>query len=270
MFSSCPPIWFSVTSPQNRNSSSIELDRMEESRIVVCSSRLGGFVGKGPYCGFFRSSSLVRRYSTTPPPPPAKRSRLLSQSYFSPAGSAKYPFSNVGPPDLVSFKKGEINPERIPRTQRIGHGNFRPRILLTLSHREKGERANVNPREILTRVVELFECQQIIIGEEPQKKGGAHYHVGILNTTATRYNAVKLLRDALPEFGGPSLNVSFHRSWETIWRYVVKGRLVLNCWRRDWWKMRKNLPKNIVMRGYYLEPKNCSKSWLRRIAGRKS
>lgn len=123
-------------------------------------------------------------------------------------------------------------------TQRIGHGNMRPRILLTLSHREKGDRAKVTPREIVNRVVEVFECQQIIISDEPHRDGGAHFHVGILNSTATRYNAARLLRDAFPEFVGASLNVSFHKAWETIVSYVFKGTLVLS------WSLLRGLIEN--------------------------
>lgn len=113
---------------------------------------------------------------------------------------------------------------------RFGHGNMRPRLLLTLSHNDKWERDRVTPSEILARVVKVFECQKVVISEEPHSAGGSHYHVGILNSTATRYNAARRLREAFPEFGGAALHVSFHRSWETVLRYVMKGQKVLLSW----------------------------------------
>ncbi|GLJ58833.1 hypothetical protein SUGI_1481610 [Cryptomeria japonica] len=113
---------------------------------------------------------------------------------------------------------------------RLGHGNMRPRLLLTLSHNEKWGRDRVTPSEILARVVKVFECQKVLVSEEPHLAGGSHYHVGILNSTATRYNAARRLRDAFPEFVGAALHVSFHRSWETVLRYVMKGQRVLLSW----------------------------------------
>ena len=100
--------------------------------------------------------------------------------------------------------------------------NIRKYILLTLSHAESGERSHYLPHFVSGKVRSLFNCQAVIVAKELHKNGGYHYHVGILNDTASRRIAAKQLRESFPEFEGRQLNVSFHKSWNTICEYIFK------------------------------------------------
>jgi hypothetical protein len=68
----------------------------------------------------------------------------------------------------------------------------------------------------------LVNCESVIVGKELHKEKGYHYHVGILNDTASRYTAVTKLRKAFPEFDGRQLNVAYHKSWTYVCEYVFK------------------------------------------------
>ena len=100
--------------------------------------------------------------------------------------------------------------------------NIRKYILLTLSHAERGKRSHYLPHLLSDKCRSLFNCQAVIVAMELHKKGGYYYHVGILNDTASRYTATKQLRESFPEFEGRQLNVSFHKSWNTICEHIFK------------------------------------------------
>ena len=76
----------------------------------------------------------------------------------------------------------------------------------------------------------LFNCESIIVAKELDKDKGYHYHVGILNDTASYNTAAKLLRSSFPEFDGSQLNVSFHKGWNSICEYVFKEDQDPYCW----------------------------------------
>lgn len=109
-------------------------------------------------------------------------------------------------------------------------GHIRKYILLTLSHAEVGDRAHYTPHFVVSKCRSLFNCESIIVAKELHKSKGYHYHVGILNDTASRYTATNQLRSAFPEFEGSQLNVSFHKSWNTICEYVFKQDSDPHCW----------------------------------------
>lgn len=95
-------------------------------------------------------------------------------------------------------------------------------ILLTLNHVEMGDHFHYTPCFVVNKCRFLFNCETIIVPKELHKNKGYHYHVGILNDTASRYTSAKILRDWFPEFDGRQLNVLFHKSWNTICEYIFK------------------------------------------------
>ena len=103
-------------------------------------------------------------------------------------------------------------------------------ILLTLSHAESGEMSHYTPHFVLSKCRSLFNCEKVVVVKELHKTRGYHYHVGILNDSATRDTATKLLRKAFPEFEGGLLNVKFHKSWNTICAYLLKEDKNPYCW----------------------------------------
>lgn len=108
--------------------------------------------------------------------------------------------------------------------------NLRKFILLTLTHAESGERCHYTPHFVVSKCRSLFNCECVVVAKELHKNSGYHYHIGILNDTATRYTAAKLLRDSFREFEGRQLNVSFHKSWNTICEYILKQDFEPYCW----------------------------------------
>ena len=108
--------------------------------------------------------------------------------------------------------------------------NLRKYILLTLTHAESGERSHYTPHFVVSKCRSLFNCESVVVAKELHKASGYHYHIGILNDTATRYTAARLLRESFREFEGRQLNVSFHKSWNTICEYIFKQDSEPFCW----------------------------------------
>lgn len=57
---------------------------------------------------------------------------------------------------------------------------------------------------------------------EKHKEGGFHYHIGVWNGNASRNTVVAVVRRMFPEFEGRQCNVSSHKGWNTICRYLLK------------------------------------------------
>ena len=108
--------------------------------------------------------------------------------------------------------------------------NVRRFLLLTLNHVESGERSHYTCHFVVSKCRSLFNCESIIVAKELHKDKGYHYHVGILNDTASRYKAATILRESFFEFDGRQLNVSFHKSWNTICEYIFKQDQDPYCW----------------------------------------
>ena len=102
------------------------------------------------------------------------------------------------------------------------NSHIRKNILLTLSHAESGERSHYTPHFVVSTCRSLFNCEGVIVAKKLHKSKGYHYHVGILNDTASRYTAGKTLRKSFPEFDGRQLNISFHNIVNTICEYIFK------------------------------------------------
>lgn len=85
--------------------------------------------------------------------------------------------------------------------------HIRKFILLTLSHAESGGRSHYTPHFVTSKCRSLFNCESVIVAKELHQNKGYHYHVGVLNDTASYNTAAKLLRGSFPEFEGRQLNV---------------------------------------------------------------
>ena len=114
-------------------------------------------------------------------------------------------------------------------------------ILLTLSHAESGDRVHYTPRFVSGKCRSLFNCESVVVAKEQHKSSGYHYHVGILNDTPSCHTGIRVLREAFPEFEGCQLNVSFHKSWNTICAYVLKQDDDPFCWGTTKQKIKERL-----------------------------
>lgn len=108
--------------------------------------------------------------------------------------------------------------------------NLRRNLLITLTHVEREEREYYSPPLIVGKVRSIVNCQAIMVAKEEHKEKGYHYHVGVLNDSASRNTVTKMVRGAFPEFTGHQCNVSFHKSFNTICRYVIKQDMNPYCW----------------------------------------
>lgn len=108
--------------------------------------------------------------------------------------------------------------------------HIRKNILLTLTHAESGDRSHYTRHFVVSKCRSLFNCKSVVLAKELHKSEGYHYHIGILNDTASYHTATNLLRKSFPEFDGRQLNVSFHKSWNTICEYIFKQDDDPYCW----------------------------------------
>lgn len=108
--------------------------------------------------------------------------------------------------------------------------DIRKYILLTLSHAEAGSRSHYTPHFVVSKCRTLFNCESVILAKELHKEKGYHYHIGILNNSASRRTATRVFRESFVEFEGSQLNVSFHKSWTTICAYILKQDKNPFCW----------------------------------------
>ena len=94
---------------------------------------------------------------------------------------------------------------------------------------ESGDRVDYTPHFVVSSR-SLFNCESVIVAKQLHKNSGYYYSIGILNHTASYHTATKLLRKSFPEFDGRQLNVSFHKSWNTICEYIFKQDESPFCW----------------------------------------
>lgn len=110
--------------------------------------------------------------------------------------------------------------------QTIKKSNFRKFILLTLSRADATpERANIHREEILLRIEKALMCLSIIVAREQHAdKQHHHFHIGILLEKGVhRLSAPRTFRKLFPEFDGAQLNITFHRAWTSVCKYVMKS-----------------------------------------------
>ena len=80
------------------------------------------------------------------------------------------------------------------------------------------------------RVRDIFFCRSVVVVEEVHPEGGFHYHAGVFNETASRWTAAKVIRNEFKEWEGKALDVSFHKSWSSVVKYVLKEDLAPHIW----------------------------------------
>ena len=103
-------------------------------------------------------------------------------------------------------------------------------LLVTLTHGEAVSRLHYSPKLIVAKIRSLLICNAIIVAKEIHLSGGFHYHVGVLNESASSKTVTRELRKLFQEFEGKQLNVSFHKSWNTVCSYVIKQDKTPYCW----------------------------------------
>ena len=131
-----------------------------------------------------------------------------------------------------------VNPVRqdalgIPLNQIFMSSQIRKYLLLTLSHAEVADRVHYTPHFMLSKCRSLFNCESVVVEKKLHVNQGYHYHVGILNDTASCYTVSRILREFFLEFKGRQLkgyNVTFHKSWTTVRVYVFKQNKDALCW----------------------------------------
>ena len=87
-----------------------------------------------------------------------------------------------------------------------------------------GERANIHGAEIVLRIEKALLCLSLIVAREQHAYKGHHYfHIGILLEKGVhRLSAKRTFRKLFPEFVGAYLNITFHRAWTSVCKYVMK------------------------------------------------
>lgn len=120
--------------------------------------------------------------------------------------------------------------------------NLRKYILFTFPHADSTvERKALTADLIIARLKEAFVCKSIVISKENHvSRGGIHYHVGLWNENASKHTFLSRLRDTFPEFEGRQLNVSCHKGWNSICKYLLKEDPTPTVWGEESLELVKN------------------------------
>lgn len=101
--------------------------------------------------------------------------------------------------------------------------HLRPHFMITLSHAERDQRALLDKAQCATRVASTFSCNSIVVTKESHRdQSGYHFHIVVEALNASRFNFVKKIRKAFPEFEGASLNVIVGKSLHALVAYAAK------------------------------------------------
>lgn len=111
-------------------------------------------------------------------------------------------------------------------------GSVRKYLLVTLSHAElTSERKSLSAEILISRLKDAFICKSIIVSKENHvSRGGFHYHIGVWNENASRYTMLSKMRELFPEFEGNQLNVSPHKGWNSVCKYLLKEDKTPTVW----------------------------------------
>ncbi|MCF6818969.1 hypothetical protein, partial [Corynebacterium parakroppenstedtii] len=91
--------------------------------------------------------------------------------------------------------------------------------MLTLIH---AETRIIKKTEIIQRITQLFECKALVLATEKHEEKGTHYHIGIWANDASKNTVRKKIRNEFPEWEGRSIDISLHKGWGTICKYILK------------------------------------------------
>ncbi|MCF8704059.1 hypothetical protein L3055_11020, partial [Corynebacterium sp. MC-02] len=105
------------------------------------------------------------------------------------------------------------------QTNEIARSTLRPYIMLTLIH---AETRIIKKTEIIQRITQLFECKALVLATEKHEEKGTHYHIGIWANDASKNTVRKKIRNEFPEWEGRSIDISLHKGWGTICKYILK------------------------------------------------
>lgn len=92
-------------------------------------------------------------------------------------------------------------------------------IAITLSHAERRE---VSLQDVISRIKGIFKCTAIVVANEEHQGEGFHYHVAVKNEDASKYTAIKKIREAFSEFEGKQCNVKFNKGIQMVLGYITK------------------------------------------------
>ena len=109
----------------------------------------------------------------------------------------------------------------------IKKSNERCYALITLSH---AERRGVSRDEVLKRLCNKLNSKMLVVAKEEHSSEGSHYHVGLLSGGISRSTGTSEIRRIFKEFEGSQCNVSYHKGWSTICRYITKVDKEPLCW----------------------------------------
>jgi len=101
-------------------------------------------------------------------------------------------------------------------------------ILITLTHADR--RKEVTKEQIVYRIINTFNCRSIAIATEKHKEEGVHFHIGVLNRDASKNTATQKIRNIFNEWPGKTIDIKFHKSWNTICAYITKEDENVSAW----------------------------------------
>jgi hypothetical protein len=107
-------------------------------------------------------------------------------------------------------------------------------------------RTSVTEEIILQRIKDHFAYRSIVIAKENHKDEGFHYHIGVLNSCASKHTVVRQTTAIFNEWDQFACYVKCHKSWATICAYLIKedkGPLVVGEYSlnqiKDWGEAQK-------------------------------
>lgn len=117
---------------------------------------------------------------------------------------------------LSQETKGNAGTEQ---TNEIARSTLRQFIMLTLIHVEM---RIIKKTEIIQRITQLFECRAVVLATEKHEEKGTHYHIGIWANDASKNTVRNKIRKEFPEWEGRSIDISLHKGWGSICKYILK------------------------------------------------
>ena len=104
-------------------------------------------------------------------------------------------------------------------TNPMARSTLRPYIMVTLIH---AEIRIIKKTEIIQRITQLFECKAVVLATEKHEEKGTHYHIGIWANDASKNTVRSKIRKEFPEWEGRSIDISLHKGWGSICKYILK------------------------------------------------
>jgi hypothetical protein len=122
------------------------------------------------------------------------------------------------------------NNKNLIKNNLMAEEHMRKRIYIILKNVERFNKL-ITKKAITHRVLELFKCKAVIIATEKRDDNLCNYHIGVLNTNASRYTAKKLILKEFKEFHVDELKkenpndeilVKFTKSWRALCQQLIR------------------------------------------------